>query len=69
MRWGIEHDAGLTLYQVLDALQDLLRGWTGTCTCGRPLPHHPQKTTTRTNLTKHYQMASCSVVQRLTRAY
>ncbi len=30
--------AGLTLYQVLDTLQDLLRCWTGTCTtCGRPL--------------------------------
>ncbi|QCB26778.1 hypothetical protein EF914_06870 [Streptomyces sp. WAC05458] len=30
--------AGLTLYQVLDVLQDLLRCWTGTCTtCGRPL--------------------------------
>jgi SRSO17 transposase len=31
-------DAGLTPYQVLDALQDLLRCWTGSCTtCGRPL--------------------------------
>ncbi|ELS58358.1 hypothetical protein STVIR_0674 [Streptomyces viridochromogenes Tue57] len=31
--------AGLTLCQVLDVLQDLLRCWTGTCTtCGRPLP-------------------------------
>ncbi len=30
---------GLTLYQVLDLLQDLLRCWTGACTtCGRPLP-------------------------------
>jgi hypothetical protein len=30
---------GLTLYQVLDVLQDLLRCWTGTCTtCGRRLP-------------------------------
>ncbi|WP_418953051.1 hypothetical protein [Streptomyces katrae] len=30
--------AGLTLYQVLDVLQDLLRCWTGTCTTrGRPL--------------------------------
>ncbi|WP_434090731.1 IS701 family transposase [Streptomyces hirsutus] len=33
-------DAGLTLYQVLAALQDLLRCWTGTCTtCGRLLPN------------------------------
>jgi hypothetical protein len=32
--------AGLTLYQVLDLLQNLLRCWTGTCTtCGRPLPN------------------------------
>jgi hypothetical protein len=32
-------DVGLSLYQVLDVLQDLLRCWTGTCTtCGRPLP-------------------------------
>ncbi|MCX4671630.1 hypothetical protein OG453_33925 [Streptomyces sp. NBC_01381] len=30
--------AGLTLYQVLDVLQGLLRCWTGTCTtCGKPL--------------------------------
>lgn len=30
---------GLTPYQVLDVLQDLLRCWTGACTtCGRPLP-------------------------------
>ncbi|NSC25183.1 hypothetical protein FM076_30095 [Streptomyces albus subsp. chlorinus] len=40
-------DAGLTLYQVLDALQDLLRCWTGICTtCGRPLT--TSKTTART---------------------
>lgn len=32
-------DAGLTLYQVLEELQDLLRCGTGGCTtCGRPLP-------------------------------
>ena len=30
---------GLTLYQTLDAIQDLLNCWTGTCTtCHRPLP-------------------------------
>ena len=30
---------GLTLYQVLDALQDILRCWTGICTtCQQPLP-------------------------------
>ncbi len=29
----------LTLYQILDALQDILRCWTGTCTtCHQPLP-------------------------------
>jgi hypothetical protein len=34
-------DAGLTLYQVLDTLQDPLRCWTGTCTtCGRRLPRN-----------------------------
>lgn len=38
-------DAGLTLYQVLDALQDLLRCWTGTrTTCGRPLPRIRSRT-------------------------
>ena len=34
--------AGLTLYQILDAIQDLLNCWTGTCTtCHRPLPRTP----------------------------
>lgn len=33
--------AGLTLYQILDLLQDLLKSWTGTCTtCNRPLPRN-----------------------------
>ncbi|TRO59011.1 hypothetical protein E4K73_36855 [Streptomyces sp. IB201691-2A2] len=41
--------SGLTLYQVLDALQDLLRCWTGTCTtCGRPLTRtRTQRSATR----------------------
>ncbi|WP_229914574.1 hypothetical protein, partial [Streptomyces capitiformicae] len=31
--------SGLTLYQILDTIQDLLNCWTGTCTtCHRPLP-------------------------------
>ncbi|MEU9153207.1 hypothetical protein AB0D59_22245, partial [Streptomyces sp. NPDC048417] len=34
--------SGLTLYQILDAIQDLLNCWTGTCTtCHRSLPEHP----------------------------
>ncbi|MEU6967068.1 hypothetical protein AB0A71_04870 [Kitasatospora aureofaciens] len=37
----------VTLYQVLDQLQDLLSCWTGVCcTCQRPLP--PGKSTNRT---------------------
>lgn len=36
---------GLTLYQVLDALQDVLRCWTGTCTtCHQPLPRRTHST-------------------------
>ncbi|MFF4752917.1 transposase [Streptomyces sp. NPDC001270] len=38
-------DAGLTLYQVLDTLHDLLRCWTGICTtCGRTLPTSRNRT-------------------------
>lgn len=36
---------GPSLYQTLDALQDLLRCWTGTCsTCGRPLARSRTRT-------------------------
>ncbi|MEV5431596.1 hypothetical protein [Streptomyces sp. NPDC052701] len=36
---------GLTLHQVLDALQDVLRCWTGICTtCHQPLPSRPHTT-------------------------
>jgi SRSO17 transposase len=37
--------SGLTLYQILDTLQDLLNCWTGTCTtCNQPLPSRPHTT-------------------------
>lgn len=40
--------SGLTLYQTLDTIQDLLNCWTGTCTtCHRPLP---RTSTTSQNL-------------------
>ncbi|MDH6131619.1 hypothetical protein P3T37_000993 [Kitasatospora sp. MAA4] len=50
MRWRIEHDyREMTLYQVLDQMQDLLSCWTGTChTCQRPLPR--SESTHRTRL-------------------
>lgn len=39
---------GLTLYQVLDRLQDLLSCWTGVCsTCQRPLPARRSASRTR----------------------
>ncbi|MGW6790544.1 hypothetical protein [Streptomyces chartreusis] len=46
------HRVSLSLYQVLDALQDLLRCWSGTCTTCGPLPQQQQ--TQNQNITKHY---------------
>jgi hypothetical protein len=46
--------SGLTLYQILDALQDLLNCWTGVCTtCHRPLPQQDH-TKIKTDLTESY---------------
>ncbi|GGX33076.1 hypothetical protein GCM10010383_74040 [Streptomyces lomondensis] len=51
---------GLTLYQVLDALQDLLRCWTGTCaTCGRPLTTRRTKAQTQRSTTRTRATARC----------
>ncbi|WP_430381435.1 hypothetical protein [Streptomyces arenae] len=37
--WPQKHPGRLTLYQVLDTLQNTLRCWTGICTtCHQPLP-------------------------------
>ena len=47
--------AGLTLYQVLDTIQDLLRCWTGTCTtCHQPLPSRTHRPKIQTDLTESY---------------
>ncbi|GAA2635450.1 hypothetical protein GCM10009863_59830 [Streptomyces axinellae] len=47
---------GLTLYQTLDALQDILRCWTRICTtCHQPLSSRPRTTSrSRTDLTESY---------------